>query len=724
MGGTPERELIERIQSGIAIGLRRFSAIPDALMSLTDLHRLARLHSVAPGYRDGFREWREPSDAALRAILTEFGVDARQAGDVRGEIRKARHERWNRLLEPVIACWTDRPATCWIRLTPDERDAGVTLCLSDERDEEIEWRVAADQLAPRRQAVVEGCRYLACLLSIDALPGVGYFRLRVQAGRRVATALVIAAPSRAPDLRKTWGVFMPLYAVHSRQSPAAGTFSDLARLTDWIRDRGGGIVATLPLLATYLDEPFAPSPYTPVSRCFWNEFYLDLREVPEWRPEFGGIGAPSAGRHVNYRDLMREKRSALERCAAALRDRRRDALAAAVDSNAELRAYAAFRASMERGAGGAGRFDPDDPACRYHGYVQWLADGQVAALARRAKQGGPGLYLDLPLGVHPQGFDLHRHAGIFAKSVAGGAPPDRFFSKGQNWGFAPLHPRRARERGHDYFIACLRHHMRRAGVLRIDHVMGLHRLYWIPSGFDGDQGAYVQYPADELYAIVCLEAQRHGTAIVGEDLGTVPKFVRSRMAERGFRRSYVAQFEFRADRDAPMKSPSKDSVASMNTHDTALFAAFWNGEDIESQVDLGLLDCEHAEHARKRRRELRKALLGHFRDRGMVDAGVESGDAVLRACMAELAASDAECVIVTLEDLWAEALPQNTPGTDRERPNWTRRASVSLDRLLQHETVGDALDQVNRRRRGGTKHARLDESSVSDGLGSRAAVER
>ena len=690
-------------------------------MSLPDLQRLARLHSVAPGYRDGFREWRGPSDESLCAILTEFGVEARQGGDVKGEIRRARQERWNRLVEPVIVCWMDRPATCWIRLTPNERDAGVTLCLSDERGEETEWRIAPEQLSPRREAVVEGCRYLTCCLSIGALPGIGYFRLRVQAGHRVATALVIAAPSCAPDLRETWGVFMPLYAVHSGRSPAAGTFSDLARLTDWVRDQGGGIVATLPLLATYLDEPFAPSPYTPVSRCFWNEFYLDLREVPEWLPEFGGIGASPAGRHVNYRDLMREKRAALERCAADPRARYRPEFLAAVDSNPELRAYAAFRASMERGAGGTGPFDLDDPACRYHSYVQWLADAQIAALASRTTQAGPGLYLDLPLGVHPQGFDLRRHAGIFAKSVAGGAPPDRFFSKGQNWGFTPLHPRLARERGHDYFIACLRHHMRHAGVLRIDHVMGLHRLYWIPSGFDGDQGAYVQYPAGELYAIVCLEAQRYGTAIVGEDLGTVPRFVRSRMADHGFRRSYVAQFEFRADPDAPMKPPSKGSVASVNTHDTALFAAFWNGEDIESQVELGLLDREHAEQARNRRQELRQALLGNLRDRAILDASNRSGDAVLRACLAELAASDAECVIVTLEDLWAENLPQNTPGTDRERPNWTRRASLSLDRLLQHQGVRDALRQVNRRR-GSTEHERLEASRVSDGLGSGAAI--
>lgn len=691
-------------------------------MSLTDLHHLARLHSVTPGYRDGFRQWREPCDESLRAILAEFGVEASPGGDVKGEIRRARQERWNRLLEPVIVCWADRPATCWIRLAPHERDAGVTVCLSDERGEETEWRVAADQLVPRRDAVVEGCRYLACLLSIDGLREAGYFRLRVQAGDRVATALMIVAPRRAPDIRKTWGVFMPLYAVHSRQSPSTGTFSDLARLTDWIRDRGGGLVATLPLLATYLDEPFAPSPYTPVSRCFWNEFYLDLREVPEWRPEFGGIGTSPAGRHVNYRDAMREKRLALERCAASLGNRRRVDFGAEVAGDPELRAYAAFRASMERGADGSGPFDLDDPACRYHCYVQWLADAQIAALARRTTQGGPGLYLDLPLGVHPEGFDMHRHAGMFAKSVAGGAPPDRFFSKGQNWGFAPVHPRRARERGHDYFIACLRHHMRHAGLLRIDHVMGLHRMYWIPTGFDGDQGAFVQYPADELYAIVCLEAQRHGTAIVGEDLGTVPSFVRSRMADHGFRRSYVAQFEFRADHDAPLKAPPKDSVASVNTHDTALFAAFWNGEDIDGQVELGLLDSEHAEQARERRQELREALLAHFHHRGVVDHGDHSRDAVLRACLAELAASDAECVIVTLEDLWAETLPQNTPGTDRERPNWTRRASLSLDRLLQHEGVRAALQEVNRRRRGESNDERIERASVSDGLGSRTAV--
>ena len=668
-------------------------------MSLADLHRLARLHSILPEYQDGFRQRRRPSEEALRAVLREFGARCDSSAGLRDEIRSVHQRRWSRLVEPVVVCWEDRRPECAVRLTPSEVGSGVDLTVRSESGDSREWRLESDELITRREVRVEGTRYWTCVVPLDGIEGHGYYRLCVRTARRFAEALVIRAPRRAPDLTRTWGAFVPLYALHSSRSPCAGTFAELGLLTSWVQSLGGGLVATLPLLATYLDEPYEPSPYTPVSRCFWNEFYLDLSGVPEWRPEFGGVGAVPVGRHLDYRALMRDKRRALERSAESLGGVRRDALTAHVDGHPELRAYAAYRAGMERGERGARAFDLGERACLYHCYVQWLCESQIAALAGQASARGPGLYLDLPLGVHPLGFDMHRHAQIFAASASGGSPPDRFFSKGQNWGFAPLHPARARERGHRYFIACLRHHMRHAGVLRIDHVMGLHRMYWIPRGFDGDQGAYVGYPTDELYAITCLEARRNGVAVVGEDLGTVPGTVRQRMAGHGFRRSYVAQFEFHGDRDKPRKFPPKASVATINTHDTPLFAAFWSGQDIESQVDLGLLDREHAVQARKRRRELCEALLARLEGSGALEPGERSARAVLQACLDELAASDAECVIVTLEDLWGERSPQNTPGTDRERPNWTRRAERSLERLCDDADVRDALLRVGRYRR-------------------------
>ena len=646
----------------------------------------------------------------MLSVLGELGAEVAGSDDVPAAIRRARQDRWQCLTGPVVVCWEHRAPEVSIRLTPSEARTGVDLALSAEDGQTVEWRVPADTLVLRRRAVVEGCTYGCFRVPLPGPLPQGYHRLSVQAGGRAAEALVISAPRRAAGLQRTWGAFMPLHALHSQRSPAAGTFSELGALIDWVQDRGGGLVSTLPLLAAFLDEPFAPSPYTPVSRCFWNEFYLDLRKIPEWRREFGGIGSEPEGRDVDYRGLMREKRSALARSAGRLAGRRQEDLVAHLEANPELCNYASFRARIERGRTHEVPFDLADPGCLYHAYVQWLAEEQIAAVARSASRRGPGLYLDLPLGVHRLGFDSYRYAPIFASGATGGAPPDRFFSRGQNWGFAPVDPNRARARGHDYFIACLRHHMRHAGVLRIDHVMGLHRLYWIPQGFDGDQGAYVRYPADELYAIVCLESSRHGTAIVGEDLGTVPEAVRRHMADHGLRRTYVAQFEFRGDPAKPMNDPPTESVATINTHDTAMFAAFWTGVDIEDQFQLGLLDSEHAADARSRRRNLCDALLAHFVDSGALEAGDTTPEGVLRACLAELSASDAECVIVTLEDLWGETSPQNTPGTDTERPNWTRRAALSLDRLCVDPGVRQAAWRMRRGRQ--VANGRVEGSSI------------
>ena len=241
--------------------------------------------------------------------------------------------------------------------------------------------------------------------------------------------------------------------------------------------------------------------------------------------------------------------------------------------------------------------------------------------------------------------------------------------------------------------------MRFAGVLRVDHLMGLHRLYWIPQGFGGDQGVYVRYPAEELYAILCLESQRSRTAVVGEDLGTVPGYVRQGMADHGLRRMYVAQFEYRGEGSPPYDAPARQSVASLNTHDTAMFASFWTGRDIDDQAALGLLDEDHAEDARRRRRRLKQSLLSHLRKLRLVKGRQPSADAVLRACLNVLGASAAECVIVTLEDLWGETDPQNTPGTGQECPNWTRRARLSLEQIQADRSVVSALAEIAQARR-------------------------
>jgi 4-alpha-glucanotransferase len=283
--------------------------------------------------------------------------------------------------------------------------------------------------------------------------------------------------------------------------------------------------------------------------------------------------------------------------------------------------------------------------------------------------------------------------------VAGGAPPDRFFTKGQNWGFAPLNPVKARRSGHRQWIECLRHHMQFAGVLRIDHVMGLHRLYWIPQGMEASQGAYVQYPAEELYAVLSLESHRHQTSVVGEDLGTVPDYIRRNMQEHALRGMYVTQFEVDPNPHAALRPAAPRSYASMNTHDTATFASFWDAADIDDQIALGLLRAEEAEDDRRYRQSVKDALIQYLRSRSRLSEGDTTAGAVLRGCLLELAACPAEFVLVTLEDLWGERQPQNTPGTVEERPNWRRKAKYSFEDFRQMPEVVDFLRLVDEVRR-------------------------
>ncbi|MEO9174867.1 MAG: 4-alpha-glucanotransferase, partial [Gaiellales bacterium] len=463
----------------------------------------------------------------------------------------------------------------------------------------------------------------------------------------------------------------------------------------------GDFVGSTPLFASF---PREPSPYAPASRLFWNELYAELAASPELEdsPAARGLLESTAfertgkaladAPYVDYDAALALRRPVLELLAAALYaapSSRRDAFERHLRTTPELADYARFRATGEaRGSGwqvwpdaernGTLTVADDDPAFRYHAYGQWLVDEQLRELAGRDRA---GLYLDQPLGVHADSYDTWRERSSFALGASGGAPSDQFFAEGQEWGFPPLHPEGIRETQHRYPIACLRRIMSRSKAVRIDHVMGLHRLFWIPRGFSATDGAYVEYPADELYAIVCLEAQRADALVVGEDLGTVPDGVRETMQARGLRRSYVLQFSLKLDAEHAMETPPTASFASANTHDTPPFAAFWR-------------DADPA---------FREALVVYLRRRGHLAGTAEppSGD-VLRASLDELAAGDVETVLVNIEDLWGELEPQNVPGTSgADALNWRRRARYGLEQMFELAEVRDTLRQIDGLRKQG-----------------------
>ena len=639
----------------------------------TGLQALAELYGVETSYVDVSGERREASADSLRAVLHALGAPVTDPASAEREERLRRHAQ---VLEPVVALplagaqavevGLPRPAhprDCWLVLEAEDGSARRT-------------RLMRAIHHPLGSASVEGRamdRYEAQLGSpLEALPA-GYYQLRLEGPGVEATSLVVVAP-RCPLPERGWGVFFPVHAIRTGSDWGVGSYPALRATAQWIAALGGALVGTLPLYPGYFDEPLEVSPYLPVTRLGWNELYVDPTALPELEtsPEArellasgsftGALDRARRGALVDYRSSMDLVRRALEPLARAVwstRSPRRDALEAFARARPDLVAYARFRAGRSFEPGGASpdvRALLDDEAARYHLYAQWAADEQLGAAAGN-------LLLDLPVGAHPTGFDPRFEPACFAAGVEGGAPPDHFFSTGQRWSFRPLHPRGLRERRYRHVVAVVRHAMRHASVLRVDHVMSLSRLYWVPDGADATDGCYVRYRGDELRAIVALEALRSGTAVVGEDLGTVPEEVRHAMAEDRMLRSWVLQFEVTAD--APLPDPPELSVASIGTHDLPRFVSFW----------------EAPQHARWRR-----ALGGDAR-RG------------LRVCLDHLAAGPARLVLADLEDLWLEQWPHNRPGTGSESGNWQHRSARTLEEIVEDDDVAAALLRIDALRR-------------------------
>jgi 4-alpha-glucanotransferase len=699
------------------------------------LQELTRLYGVQTAYYDITHQRRRAAPEVLLRVLQALGAPLDRLSDVPAALRARRAEPWLRGVEPVTLVWQRQRPQLEVCRAARHADTPIVAELTLEAGEQRAWRWDAAVCRVLGKADVDGQTYVAqrCPLPGD-LP-VGYHRLALESAGQFLETTVICAPRRAYGPRgtvneRTWGVFLPVYAMRSARNWGCGDLSDLETLTRWVAGLGGGLVATLPLLAAFLGEdPFEPSPYAPASRLFWNELFVDLERAPELRdcPEAQALlDAPEVqARRAQLQDAPEVDYQAT----AALRRPMLDALAAQFFAGGgaarpeyqaflarqpQVEDYARFRAATERSGaawpnwprrqqdGALTETDYDPAAVRHHLYAQWLAERQLAGLAERARADGGRLYLDLPLGVHADSYDVWRERGAFALGIAGGAPPDPFFMGGQNWGFPPLHPEAMRQGGYRYFRVCVQHHLAHAGVMRIDHVMGLHRLYWIPRGVDAREGVYVRYHADELYAVLSIESHRARAMLVGEDLGTVPRTVRAAMAGHGLQRMYVGQFELRPHAEEPLGDMVPRAAASLNTHDMYPFAAFWSGLDVPDRQRLGVLEDQLAEGEQRHRDAVRGALLEHLRRTGEVGAskdGEAETRAVLAALLRRLAASDAGVVLVNLEDLWLETEPQNVPGTWRERPNWRRKMRLGLDQALELPLVLDALQEVNRLRR-------------------------
>lgn len=617
-------------------------------------------------YWDASGRLRRASPEAVRAVVEALGLEPGAPPRPVEPTVVAWDGRWQVSLKlPVVA---PHAISCWLLLEDGTESAARPLRLREVR--RVAGRVELQGTYPQR------------------LPP-GAHRAVLEVDGQVLETTVLSAPRRLPPVRPPgWGVWVPVYGLWSRELQVQADYVLLRRAAEWLHARGAGVLGTLPLFPSLLHEPFEPSPYLPASRLFWNELFV---HVPGEGWDGGGQGL------LDYRAAFEAKRTGLRQSWTDLPEAVKEHVRAWARRRPHLLQYAAFRAYLEEQSrpwrtwpepARSGQLPEDlGEAAEVYVYAQWLASAQLADVAGS----GTWLYLDLPLGVHPDGFDAWRFREQFVQGVSVGAPPDPFAASGQDWSFAPLNPLRAREDGYAYLRACLAHVFRVARMVRLDHVMALHRLYWIPRGFPATQGVYVRYPAEELYAAVLLEASRAGAVVVGEDLGTVPPSVRRELDRRGLWRMYVLVFEAESP---TLREPPPNTVASLGTHDTPTFAAFWAGLDVDDRHRMGLLSREQAAAARLRRQQVVGSLARQL------GVPASSPECALRAALRWLAESTAGCVLVHLEDLWGEVLAHNVPGTTADQhPNWRRRVRYAVEDWGRVQAVEELLRVVAHGRR-------------------------
>lgn len=683
------------------------------------LARLAELHGIATTFAPSKGVTVAVPDATVVAVLAALDIDASTPEAVCAALDRAESAAAGRLLPRTVVVWHGAEGQ-WPFVPPalTALPPGTTLRLTTEEGQELTWttpRRAAAQPADR----APGSRGAAAARTAGPPEGfsvwkqlpLGVHRLRAEADDgRAADAGLVVAPARVPGPEgRSHGFLVQLYSLLSSRSWGMGDLGDLAELATWSgRSLGASFVQVNPLHAAVPGAPSDPSPYRPSSRRFPDPVHLRVEEVPEY-----AYADPAARQRL---EELRDKAAKLRESVlakGALIDRdavwelKREALEILYRvplGPGRRAAYSAFLAEQGQALEDhatwcalaevhgpqwhdwpAALRDPRSPqtaAARtalseqvdFHSRLVWLTDEQLAAAGRAADEAGMavGIVHDLAVGVHPGGADAWAQQDAFAAGMSVGAPPDAFNAHGQDWGLPPWRPDALAESGYAPYRGLLRGILRHAGALRIDHVMGLFRLWWVPIGSPPTEGAYVRYDAEAMLAVLVLEAHRAGAVVIGEDLGTVEPGVREALSRRGVLGTSVLWFERDWAGDGRPLAPDRwreGCVATATTHDLPSTAARLTGGHVELRHRLGLLvrplDEERTQDAADVTEWL--GLLGEL---GLLPEGPQDEEGGIRAVYRYLLRTPARMVGIWLPDAVGDRRPQNLPGTWDQYPNW------------------------------------------------------
>ncbi|MBN1653377.1 MAG: 1,4-alpha-glucan branching protein GlgB [Deltaproteobacteria bacterium] len=712
------------------------------------LHKLSARCGILSSYQGTDGQKRYTSDSSRELLLQAMGFDASTEENAARALERLNEAEQRRLVDAVRV------------IGQGSAELGMlNLRIPSRFDEAMEWNIELKQEngpVLKFAGELDGKDPQPIIRLADALDlPAGYHEItchiRCHRDECRETQQLIVTPTScltAQEVlgeRRAFGLWTHLYTINSNTNWGFGDLSDLRALIRWAGNIKAEFVGINPLHALG-NTGGAISPYYPISRLFYNLLYLDISVIPELKhckevartiasSEFQArIKKLREARSIDYEEVLRAKRPLLQALHRSFIERHRRKQTARglsyekfVNERGEsLRDFATFCLLKQR-------FELDSPRCGdwrnwpapyrdpkspeveafrqshqdevdFYTYLQFEIEQQLQAVNREATKHGLaiGVYHDLAVGSAPGGSDTWSFAHLFAQGANIGAPPDEFSRQGQDWGLAPLSPQALKEDGFRFWILLLRNALRHGGALRIDHVMGLVRQYWVPSGRSAVEGAYVRYPTADLFGILALESRRNRALIIGEDLGTVPFGFREALAKWSVLGSQVLYFE----RDAkgafrPASEYSSAVLVTANTHDLATLPGLWEGKDLEVRREVGHIpDDEQLKAELVERENLREELLKQLTKHGIISEGWSPSSIadLCRVLYTFLSRTPSPLLGLSLDDLGGELDSVNLPGVSNERrKNWTRRLRLSLEEFFVDPSVQLILESIRDR---------------------------
>ena len=661
------------------------------------LEQLAQAKHVATTFTGWDGGVQQVSDASLRSVLAARGAPAETREQAEASLEEAALAPWRRTLPRVVVVRQDQPVPVAVHL-PRDAQAQAWITLEDGSSVPVHGLPGPGQAA--ETAIVDGLELEARQLQLPAGLPMGWHVLHVSFGGQETDAALAVTPDRLPAPNtggRAWGMMAQLYSVRSERSWGIGDLTDLADLSAVSGIAGAAFTLINPLHAAEPVPPVEDSPYLPATRRFFNPLYIRVEAIEEYAylpaAERASVEALAAGQQAVDRDArLLDRNSSYAAKLQALRQ-----IYQVPRSPSRTQQFEAFVGEAGPGLDSfalwcalAAEYPPDAPQWQeglhsamadtmsvelsgetaFYKWLQWICDEQLEAAQRAALSAGMniGIVHDLAVGVHPGGADAWTLRDVLAPEVSVGAPPDMFNQRGQDWSQPPWDPDRLADSGYGAYRDMLRTILRHAGGVRVDHILGLFRLWWIPRGQDPGEGAYVYYDHEALVGILVLEAHRAGAVVIGEDLGVFEPWVQTYLAERGVLGTSIMWFEQTGHGPREPADYRPGALATIGTHDLPPAAGYLAGEHVTLRDALGLLN-RPVEEERELDRAATRGILDLVRRHGLLGENPSEQETV-EALHRLIALSPSALVGVGLVDAVGERRTQNQPGTSREYPNW------------------------------------------------------